>query len=404
MNNVVLICDEKSVLESLKSNLTLLRKFDSVLCCNFLNADKIIEKNPPQIIILYSNIIDAKIKELVKNINNNIPIIYIADELSDEHLLTLYEMGITDYLTTDSSQTEFLIKVISCLKKRTEKIKNDRNTEILEQIGIIKKGTNFYSAKYTPAVLKKFIQKYSKSINLTIMALAPDINIKNKYSLDYLAAILRENLREEDIIGFQADKLYVLLPNTNKQGALDLYNKIKKTFNDDYTICAGIFEIKNTMDYKTISQKTDEALEDALIAKNSVVVQENYNTGMAMNWLDKSNKKSKNFKLFKKALLKKIENAITPVFYQKQQMVEQRLFEVEVEQFSNEKESRFTLKKDGKYSIFEITYPGAVKLDFYIYKNINKVSEPEYQSFELPKVNAKLISDMLDKFIKDFDA
>ena len=101
--------------------------------------------------------------------------------------------------------------------------------------------------------------------------------------------------------------------------------------------------------------------------------------------------------------MKKIENAITPVFYQKQQIVEQRLFEVEGEQYTNEKESRFTLKKDGKYAIFEITYPGAVKLDFYIYKNVYEDNTSEYQSFELPKVNEKLISDMLDKFIKEFN-
>ena len=403
MDNVVLICNEKSILETLKANLTLLRKFDSISCCDFLDADKTIKKNSPQIIILYSNIIDDKIKELTKTINN-IPIIYISDELSDENLLALYEMGITDFLTTESSQTEFLIKVMSCLKKNTEKIKAARNTEILEQIGIIKKGTNFYSVKYTPAVLKKFIQKYMKNTKITLMAVAPDINIKNKNSLDYLAALLKQNLREEDIIGFQSDKLYILLPNTTKQGALDVYNKIKSTLNNDYTICAGILEIENPIsDYKLISQKVNEALSDALLIKNSVVVQENLNIGMAMNWLDKSNKKSKNFKLFKKALMKKIENAITPVFYQKQQMVEQRLFEVEVEQFSNEKESRFTLKNDKKYSIFEITYPGAVKLDFYIYKNVYKNSEPEYQSYELPKVNDKLISDLLDKFIKEFD-
>ena len=403
MNNVVLICNEKSIIETLKLNLMLIRKFDSVLSCNLLNAEKFIAQNQPQLIILYAVFIDESILNLIKNIVN-VPILFITEKINDEMLLTLYDVGITDYLTLDSSKTEFLVRVVNCLKKSVEVKKAARNAEILDQIGILKKGTEFYSVKYTPAVFKSFINNYSKIIQMSIMAVAPDIGVKNRYNLDYLANFFKQNLREDDIIGFSSEKLYILMPNTNKQGALDVYNKIKNTIGKEYTICAGILEIKNNMKFDFIKKKVDEALSDALLLKNSVVVQENPSVEMPMNWLDKSNKKHKNFKLFKKALMKKIENAITPVFYQKQQIVEQRLFEVEVEQYTNEKESRFALKKDGKYSVFEITYPGAVKLDFYIYKNLYEDNTPEYKSYELPKVNEKLISDMLDRFIKEFNS
>ena len=82
--------------------------------------------------------------------------------------------------------------------------------------------------------------------------------------------------------------------------------------------------------------------------------------------------------------------------------MQQRLFEVEVEQFSNEKESRFILKKEGACSVFELTYPGAVKMELCICENIFKNTPPEFKCFDLPEVNEKLINELLDKFVKDF--
>ena len=400
MNNIIVVCDENKTCEALKSKLMLLRKIDSIFACDFLSSKQIINQNPPSLIILYSNIVDKKLLDFIKNFNQ-IPILFVADNISDDELLSIYDAGIFDYIYEEKSPAEFLIKVMSCLKHSLEIKKYKRSSDILTHIGILKKGTEFFSSKYTPAVFKTLI-KLHKDTNLSIMAIAPDISFKNKMNLDILAKILKENLREDDIIGFCTEKLYVLLPNTSKQGALDVYNKIKNSLENTITCSAGILEIEKNMTFDYISDKVNEALTDALLLKNSVVVQENLINKIPMNWLDKSNKKHKNFKLFKKALLKKIETAVAPVFFQKQQILQQRLFEVEVEQFSNEKESRFTLKKDGVYSVFELTYPGAVKMELCVCKNIFKNTPYEYKSFDLPEVNEKLINELLDEFVKDF--
>ena len=45
MNNIIIVCDEKEVSDTLKSNLMLLRKFDYIVSCNFLNAQNIILQN-----------------------------------------------------------------------------------------------------------------------------------------------------------------------------------------------------------------------------------------------------------------------------------------------------------------------------------------------------------------------
>ena len=402
MNNIVIICAEKEISDKLKSNLMLLRKFDSIICANFLNAQETIFQNFPNTILIYSSTVDNNILEFIKEFKQ-IPILFISDTYTDETLLNLYDAGISDYIKISSSQSELLIKTMFCIRKNINIKKLERYSEILRTIGIINKNNDFYSKKYTPAIFKNISNSYIKeNTKLTLMAIAFDIEVKNKGKLEYLAKITKEILRDEDIIGFGIDKLYILLPNTNYQGALEGYNKIKTNINKLYSISAGIIEITKDIDvdYKIIFQKVDEALEDALTQKHCAVVQEDLTIEPPMNWLDKKNKKHKNFKLFKKAFLKKLETVITPVFYQKQQLAEQRLFETEVEQYIDEKRCVFCLKNKINKTVMEITYPGNVKININIFKNED--SEPETQSFTLSQINENLIGEIIDKIIRDF--
>ena len=235
-----------------------------------------------------------------------------------------------------------------------------------------------------------------------MMAIAPDTEMKNRCSLDFLASILKQNLRDDDEIGFSTDSVYVLLPNTNIQGALDVYNKIKKILKESCTISAGIMKLSSDISTVQFIKSVDFALSDALLLKNNAVVQESIADYNASNWLDKSNKKHKSFKLFKKSFMKKLETVIAPVFYQKQQIAEQRLFQAEIEQYTNEKNSRFSIKKGNIHSIFDITYPGAVKINIDIFKNINEDVAPIRKSYDLNDLTEKVLSNLLDKFIRDF--
>ena len=402
MNNIVIVCDEKEVSDNLKSNLMLLRKFDYIISCNFLTAQDTIQRNNPAIILLHSNNPDDKVIDFIKEFKK-IPILFISNEFSDETLLNVYDAGISDYIKTSQSQSEFLIKIMFCIKKSIETKKLERYSDILERIGIVNKNSGFYSKKYTPAVFKNLSEKYlQEKIKVSLMAVAQDINEKNKCSLEYMAHIFGENLRDDDLIGFGTDKLYFLLPYTTHQGALEVYNKIKKTIELSCTISAGILELEPKQDFKKILKILDEALEDALTLKNCAVVQEDLSDEPPMNWLDKKNKKHKNFKLFKKAFQKKLETVITPVFFQKQQIAEQRLFETEIIQFCGEKKSVFSLKKEDYHSFIEITYPGAVKIYVNVYENYKENPEPKSEVYDLSQLNEKLLGEIIDKLIRDF--
>ena len=400
MNNIIIVCDEKENSDNLKSNLMLLRKFDTIICTKFLNAQETILQQKSSIIILYSDFVNDEILSFINNFRK-IPILFISENYTDETLLSLYDAGITDYITTKQSQSEFLIKIMFCLRKSIETTKLERFSDILKIIGIINKKNDFFSKKYTPAVFKNFVEKSEKeNIKVSIMAIAPDIEDKNKCNFEYLANLIKENLREEDVIGFGTDRIYILLQNTTYQGALEVYNKIKDIIKNSYSISSGIMEISSKTDKNIIFKKLDEALFDALEIKSCAVVQEDCTDEPPMNWLDKKNKKHKNFKLFKKVFLKKLETVIIPVFYQKQQIAEQRLFETKVEQFSDEKSSIFSLKNEKHHSYVEITYPGAVKININIF--YDESSEPETQVFDLSQINEHVIGKIIDKLIRDF--
>ena len=402
MNNILIVSDDKAVSDTIKSYLMLLRKFDLVSSCDLLSAKETVFQNAPQLIIFYSKNISKECSDFIKSIST-VPILFVTENFDDESLIEIYELGVYDYILTTYSRTEFLVKVMMCLKKYSEIKKGIVYGDILKRIGILNKNNDFYSKKYTPAVIKNLLKKYvSEKIITSLMVISPDINEKNKCNLDFLASVLKQNLRDDDIIGFGSNCLYVMLPNTNQQGALDVYNKIKKTVEASYSVSAGIVVIDKDIDFNLVTKKLNEALEDALSLKNSVVVQEDLSSGISMNWLDKPSKKQKTFKLFKKAFMKKLETVVAPVFYQKQQIAEQRLFETKIEQFINEKKSIFSLKKDNIYSLVEITYPGAVRINIDIYKNFNENKEPERQSFELSQINQNVIGNILDKLIRDF--
>lgn len=399
MNNIVIICDDKAVSDTLKSNLMFLREFDNVISCDFITAQVTISQNKPQLIILYSKNVDEEILEFIK-VNQSTPIFFVTQELSAEIMLNVYDAGATDFISTTQSSTEFLVRVMSCMKRNIEIKEGKRNTELLTQIGILNKNSTFYSVKYTPAVFKNLIKKYCQdNVTLALLAISPDVDDKNKCSLDYLASVLKKNLREDDVIGYAENNLYVLLPNTNSQGALNVYNKVKIILNSTCGLSAGIVFVDKITDTQLLLNILDEALIDALEMKNTAVVQENLTDNIEMNWLDKP-KKHKSFKLFKKALMKKLETVIIPVFYQKQQLAEQRLFQVKVEQSCNDKKSLFVLSKNDNKAVLEITYPGLVKINIDIYTNYN--DETVRESFELKDLSSKNLSDLLDAFILDF--
>jgi len=397
MNNIILVCDDNSITEVLKSNLMLLRKLDYIFSTNFLNAETVIGQNKPQMIIAYVKAGDEKIFNLLKNVKD-IPIFLILDKIDDEYIINVYDAGIDDYMVYFQSKTELMIRILQCYKKSVEHKKYKQYSDILKQIGILK--DEFYSKKYTPAIFKIIIEKYLfLDVPTLLMGISPDIETKNRCSLNFLASILKQNLREDDIIGFCDDKILVILPNTNIQGGLDVYNKIKSTMRETSGIACGIVKLYKNMKFDSIIEKVDESLKNALLLKDSVVVEEK-NVYDEVSWLDKSNKPQKNFKLFKKAFLKKIEKTISPVFYQKQKIAEQRLYEVEIEQYCNENKSRFCLKKDDLFSLLEITYPGAAKIHIDIYKKQNEM--PERFSFKISEINEKMLGELLDKFILDF--
>ena len=84
-----------------------------------------------------------------------------------------------------------------------------------------------------------------------------------------------------------------------------------------------------------------------------------------------------------------------------QKLYEEKLFETQINQFSNESQSVFELKNENFISTLRITYPGFSKINIDIDHGFSK--EPlKRTSIELNKLSDDMLSKMLEEFIEEY--
>ena len=236
------------------------------------------------------------------------------------------------------------------------------------------------------------------------MAISADINCKTQLTPPLLGSLIKNCTRTKDIIGFYGDdKFHVLLPKTSAQGCLQVYERIKKELNSQYSISVGACEIAN-LSFNEIERNVAKALLEALDLGGSIVVFDSNEFTEPMNWLDNENSGKKNFKFFQAAFLKKLENVIAPTFYQVQQVWESRLFRTIIQHSSDEKQSLFVLKSGEHESKFKITYPGFAKINIDIFHNFVGLLPKERISLDLNELDSAKLTELLVDFIKEYQS
>lgn len=405
-NNVVIISNNKLVSEQLASKIILLRSIDSIAVFDYENALKSLQEKIPDLILIYSSISDnTNILEQIKFNESlkNVPIIFVAESFSQELLLNLYDNGISDILALNLNETQILMKIMWGLQKRRLLKELETKSEILESIGIIDKDFGFYKASYIEKVFKIKMENIVKSKDDAIfMALSADINCKNILPQSFLASVLKKSLRQEDIIGFAPDnKFYIILNKTDKKGVLKVYDKIKNNLADTYSISAAAMQIQGT-NFQVTERLVNKSLTDAIIKGSSLIFIDNKNENKAFSWLDKSNLKETNFKMFQQIFIKKFDKIVTPIFFQMQTILQDKLFETKIEQYVNESESLFLLERSPFKSYIKIKYPGHSKINIDIVNSSSKEETSERMTFDINELTQIKIEEILQKLVKIF--
>ena len=340
--------------------------------------------------------------ELIKNLRSNeaICIILLAKEYDEELILTSYDSGIDDFVMSDADAFELVIRVINNIKHNSIKLKTLRNSKILEQLHVIDELTGIYSYNYSQQVIENAIDNnlYKEGI---FMIVSPSEETKTTFSIEKMSSAVSKSVRVNDIVTLgRGTRFYIFLPKTDVNGALVVFNKIKENYGENYELRVGISEITNKT-FNDFEKDALQALSDALATNTDYVLAEAKEATLD-EWLEDTENKPQNYKIFKQIFNKKLEKVISPVFFRLQKTWENKLFETEIEQSTNDNMCIFHLKNKKQDSTLRIIYPGFAKIIVTI--NHDGLDSPENKEIQLslPKVTQKELINIVEEFIKDF--
>lgn len=393
MNSVVLITENSKISKFVKSKIILLRESDDFKDIEYYCCFEKVKELHPSVIFYHltkNNEEDffkflTKLKQTTET--KTISVILLFEDFDEDVLCSAFELGITDFLTVTSSETEFTVRTIWCLQKNQKSLENQNKSELLSELKILDDTNNVYTSNYSYNILKEEANKNKGTLAL----IAPDINVRNKISPDSLVNVIKNSVRSCDIIGFAQDfKIYLWLKNTNKKDALGVLNKIQKNLTHDFTICAGYTEINNK-NFEKAEVLTSKALSKALLKGNL--------------FLYAQEKDSENITKNDKQICKNIETLLSPIFFQYQKRNEERLFETKISQKVGEQKSFFKLENENGFSSLNVNCSDNKNIDIEIFHNIKDMELlADKICLNSNEINEEQIENILNSFIKEFQS
>lgn len=408
-NNIILVTNEDRIKDLLQPKLVLLREVDDILVTDYTASIEKIKDITPEAVLIYCSQEKDECLEIIRRIKadektKNISVLLILDKYSQDFVLSAYDENISDFLTIDADDAEILMRTIWCLKKNAQLIKTQKQYNLLEKLEVIDRITGFYTEKYCDKIFEnEFSDLKENNAEGILMLISASEESKTKLNPANLAKAIKTSTRNSDVIVHaSSNRFYVLLGETQLKGAFCVWEKIKRTLGEQFTINAGISSIEE----KSFEQIKDDLL-NAIIESNStkqdlIIVNQKEENDSSEDWLEKINSTQKNFKLFKQAFNKKLDKVITPVFFQVQKLYEEKLFETQIEQYSNSTLSAFILKKADKISELKITYPGFSKINIDIIHQGLDSPENKRISLDLTELDETRLMQVLEEFIEEF--
>ncbi len=407
-SNIILISNDDKVINILKPKLVLLREIDDILTTTYAEAMKNVKNIAPETILIYCSNEKKECLNIINSIKTDektkkTSILLIIDKYDQDFILNAYDENITDYLTLNADDAEILIRTIWCLKKNANMATIDKQHRLLEELGVIDKVSGFYANEYCDKFFKtEFTRLKEINSNAILMLISASEESKTKLDAFQLAKAIKGSIRNSDVVVHgSANRFYVLLEGTQLKGAFCVWEKIKRAVGEQYTINAGI----SAIDEKKFEEIKDDllgALLESTSTNQDLVIVNKEEKKSSGDWLEKINSTQKNFKLFKQAFNKKLEKVITPVFFQIQKLYEEKLFQTQVEQYSNSTLSSFVLRKGNQVSELKITYPGFSKINIDIIHQGLDSPENKRIGLDLTELDESRLTKILEDFIQEF--
>ncbi len=402
-NSILLISDDVNLSKVIESKLLFLRANDSIVVSEYKDAISSLKYSSADIVLIHENISQQATLDLIKKVREfgNICIILLVNNYDKDMILASYDAGIDDFTFATAEDFELVIRTVNNIKHNSIKLQAMRNQKLLEQLNVIDELTGLYNYNYSKQVIENYIDDNLLDDGI-FLAIAPSENSKVKFSIEKMAQAILSSIRVDDTATLgRGAKFYILLPKTSVNGAIVVLNKIKENYGDNFEICAGISSISHKS-FDEMEHDVLQALSDAIATNAEYVLAEEKETDTLDDWLVTEADEPKNYKIFRQIFNKKMEKVIAPVFFRLQKAWEEKLFDTQIEQFTDNEQCVFHLKNKKQDSILRIVYPGFAKIVIYI--NHEGLDSPENKEIQLSltKISQKELITIVEDFIKDF--
>ena len=406
-NNILLSGDNEITIQNLRKKLVLLRACDKINICACTDVIYYLDNNYYDILVLCAKEDDShQTLKIIDNIKKHYPkteIILYSEKLEAEYMLDAYDKGIYDFITPDSENYEITMKLINCMRMKTLKNNNDRMKLLLENIGAISTKNGLFQFKYIKEIFNELTEN-PKIKNGIFVILNLDENVKTKVSTNRLNLLIKKTLRLSDIAATGSGKVYLILENTDLNGAKSVIEKIQDNMGAEFKLHAGVSKIESD-DFETINKNASDSLQ-AAIRNDDLFVCLTEQLNYQNEWLadeDTSIKPSKQYKLFSMAFANKLKHVIEPCFYRFAKTCETKDPDLTINHYCNKIESVFSIKKDNAHSELVIRYDGYTKFIVEIIHKGLDTDENTKVSIPINKITDKDLQKLLKKLKQEFE-
>ena len=404
MSTIVLVTNDNEIKGIFKQNLVLLRNNDKLISVTYENAIEVVYEMKPDVVIIhehdkYKNTLDLVNYIKSKDFYKQTAVILMLNKFNSTFILNAYDEGIDDFLLTNSDPTEILLRTINGIKKSDLLAKNEQLNNILKSYNIIDSKNGFYSSKFENEIIETVLKMNSKT-TYTHMIVCPSEESKKNFSNENFITAIKKSIRFHDIVFLSDGSRYSLLLQTNAEGAIRIFEKIKTEISSDYEIKAGISSVENR-NAEDIKKRSTCALNKSLLSGVDYTL---YAKDEVANdiWLDESAEKTHTYKFLKNTFSKKIENIIAPIFYRLQKTYEAKLPDVKIEQFTDIEQSIFRISDGNKASQVTMRYPSYTKIIIYISHSGFDTPENREVVLTLSEFNQNKIEKIMEDFINEY--
>ena len=336
----------------------------------------------------------------IKEQDRHVFLILLSKSSEPDFIAGMYDCGIDDYILPSSTPADILIKVVNAIKRAEERRIAYKNELLLKELDVISSESGFYTERCANELIN---QEFEALADGVFMIVTYDELDRARFSLDALRSALSLSVRKSDtVVELKTSKFYILLPNTDINGGIAVFRKIKENLQEAFRLKAGIEKI-TSKDFRIIEQKASAALSEAMLSANDYCIYtEKEQALQEKDWNIEIEPEKKDFKLFRQKFLKKTENVITPVFYRLQKVFEDELPDTKIEQSTDEFQCIFHLKSLKQTSRLTIVYAGLGKIVLYI--THSGLDSPENREIVLPlkDLTEKSLSDIVCTFVEEY--